>query len=177
VGVPGIAYKSASTFDGEKLLIRKTGVGLNAAVDRSGALTTQVVFHYKMVDLTRCEFMLDYLAAVLNSRFMLAYHLRTRGEGEWRSHPYVTQSVIEELPIPSPVGRNRKIAEQIAQESRARASAHSGAPDREIRIERLVSDLYQFDQADWRWALAVLDGAQALEGIKELRIDVPHRLK
>ena len=173
VGIPGIAYKPLSSYKSPKLLVRKTGVGLTTAVDRSDALTTQVVYHYKPLA-DRCEFVVDYLAAILNSRFMLAYHLRTRGDTEWRSHPYVTQRIIEELPVPCPAASPAamQLAMKLARESRARADAPTFDIDAELRIEGLVARAYGFDSDDWRWALTVLEQTQALEGIKELRLDL-----
>ena len=172
VGVPGIAYKDAATFEGTKLLVRKTGVGLTAAVDRSGALTTQVVYHYKTLSSRDEPLILDYLMGLLSSRFILAYHLRTRGETEWRSHPYVTQHVIEELPIPDPeLNGYKPIARKIADAARRRARSKKPNPTLELEIEGLVAELYGFDTSDWNWTLDVLQHAQSLEGIKELRLD------
>ena len=47
VDVRGIAYKDPAIYKGPKLLVRKTGIGISAAVDRTDSFTTQVVFHYK----------------------------------------------------------------------------------------------------------------------------------
>ncbi|MEX1358314.1 MAG: TaqI-like C-terminal specificity domain-containing protein [Gaiellaceae bacterium] len=169
--VAGISYKDPLAFQGPKLLVRKTGVGLTAAVDESGAYTTQVVFHFKPRDPAH-TFLLDYLAGVLSSRLMLAYYLRTRGESQWRSHPYVTQKIIEELPIPAPIEgtRWRAQAEAISRAARARRDAGGTASELDLEVERLVCGLYRLEASDWRWALRVLHGAQALEGIKELRM-------
>ena len=170
--VPGLAYKNPESFQGDKLLIRKTGVGLNAAVDRSGALTTQVVYHYKRLPNTPVSFILDYLAGILNSRFMLAYHLRTRGDSEWRSHPYITQRVIEELPVPQVViGTDRHvIARKLGEAARSLGNGTAHDVRRELQVESLVAALYGFDSTDWRWALRVLDTAESLEGIRNVRL-------
>lgn len=168
-GVPGIAYKHPSSYAGPKLLVRKTGVGISSAVDPTNALTTQVVFHYRPLR-DRDSYLLHYLAGVLNSRYMLAYYLRTHGESEWRSHPYVTQQVIESLPVPALNGRNRSIARRIAAAARRRASVRNRTLENELRIETLVAELFGFDNSDWVWALDVLAGAQQLEAIRELNM-------
>jgi hypothetical protein len=168
--VPGLAYKDPSIFAGPKLLVRKTGVGLNAAVDESGAWTTQVVFQYKPRH--ACDaFLTDYVAGVLSSRVLLAYYLQTRGESEWRSHPYVTQRTIEELPVPTPAEGTwrRTQAQAIAAAARARRTS-ARDPEQDFLVERLVCGLYEVDASAWRWTLGVLDRAQSLEGIKELRL-------
>ncbi len=38
-GVPGINYKSVEIFQDRKIVVRKTGVGIKAAIDETGALT------------------------------------------------------------------------------------------------------------------------------------------
>jgi adenine-specific DNA-methyltransferase len=173
VGVPGIVYKSASGFAAPKLLVRKTGVGLTCAVDDSGSYTTQVVFHYVPRHPHTASFLLDYLAGVLNSRVMLSYYLQTRGESEWRSHPYVTQRLIEELPVPAPLpgtwweAQAREIA---AQAKLLRATAKSDLAA-ELQLERLVIGLYGLGPRDWKWVLRVVADAQPLVGIKELRLN------
>jgi adenine-specific DNA-methyltransferase len=170
-GLRGIAYKSPATFAAPKLVVRKTGVGLNVAVDGTGALTTQVVFNYTRLA-SSPPFMLEFLAGVLNSRLLLAYHLRTRGDFEWRSHPYVTQRVIEELPVPRlREGTSQWAqAQAIAEAVRARPDGAPPASEADLRIERLVLGLYRLDADDWGWTLRALQEAQALEGIRELRL-------
>jgi predicted RNA methylase len=168
--VSGITYKDPSIYTGPKLLVRKTGVGISAAVDLTDSLTTQVVFHYKPLR-GGATILLHYLAGVLNSRFMLAYYLRTHGEAEWRSHPYLTQQIIETLPVPTPSARNRSTVKELAEAARCRGAAKSTTVDEsELRIEGLVAKLFGFDERDWLWALGVVAGAQQLEAIRELRL-------
>lgn len=171
LGLPGINYKAPADFDGPKLLVRKTGVGLSVAIDRTGAYTTQVVYQYKPL-IPSDAFVLDYLAAILSSRFFLAYHLSIKGDTEWRSHPYVTQRVIEDMPIPTPTrgSRAHRYAKELAKLGRRRAAQVRSGIDLELKIEALVAGLYGLRVEDWRWALRVLADAQSLEGIKELRL-------
>ena len=169
-GVPGINYKVDQPHDGERILVRKTGVGLRAAVTAERAYTTQVVFHYEP-DTETPEFLASYVQGVLASRAMLAYHLLVNGENEWRSHPYVTQQVIPSLPVPDPVSEpaHRVQAKKIADAARAHASAPSA--DRDLAIEALVVHLFGLDRKDVAVVASVLDNAQDLEGIRELRFD------
>ncbi len=46
LGVPGIRYKMDNIGHTKKLLVRKTGIGIKAAIDETGAATNQVVFHF-----------------------------------------------------------------------------------------------------------------------------------
>jgi adenine-specific DNA-methyltransferase len=168
--VPGIQYKDERWFDGPKLLVRKTGVGIKAAVDRTGAFTNQVVFFYKpRAESALPSFALDYAAGVLCSRVMLAWHLKRQGENEWRSHPYITQRVIEQLPIPDPRNNIRQahaIADAVIR--RGPIGPNNGPAD--LEIERLVAGLFDLTDDDMAWVLDVLDAAQALEPIRSLRL-------
>ena len=171
VNVPGINYKDFSTFEGTKLLIRKTGVGLKAAIDDSGALTNQVVFHYRAKPHRTPAFFLDYALGVLCSRVMLAYHLKRTGESEWRSHPYVTQKTIAELPVPLVYQgqwqwrQARAIADAVSERRIARSTDIS----RDLYIDSLVAGLYGLDKRGCAWVLEVLNQAQSLEAIATMR--------
>jgi hypothetical protein len=159
-----------SSFARPKLLIRKTGVGIKAVVDESGAATNQVVFHF-----TRRKdspsFVLDYMEGVLCSRVLLAWHLKRHGEVEWRSHPYITQHVIRGFPVPVPNSPEEWAQAQAianAVQDRRMAKRHDSAED--IAVERLVAGLFGLTEADMRWVLGVLDSAQQLEPIRTLRL-------
>jgi predicted RNA methylase len=165
--VGGINYKNSALFKNRKLLVRKTGVGLNAAIDESGALTNQVVFHYTVKACIAPDFFLDYVLGIMCSRIMLAYHLVQSGESEWRSHPYVTQKVISELPIPIPEEgtwewrQARSIASAVTDSVR-------GSGD-ELQIDRLVAGLYGLDKSGCAWALGIIDEAEPLQDITSMR--------
>jgi adenine-specific DNA-methyltransferase len=173
MGVPGINYKDSQTYSGRRLLVRKTGLGLMAAVDCSEALTNQVVYHFTARDAETDDFLVDYLAGVLNSRFMFAYYLKTRGESEWRSHPYITQRILTELPVPAPIAGTwwARQARAIATAARERGKHRQPSPSAELEIEALVAGLYGFVASDWRWTLGVLQDAQSLQAIREVRLD------
>lgn len=175
--VRGINYKSDETFDSRKIVIRKTGVGIKAAIDESGALTNQVVFIYRMRRTKKGpKFLLEYFLGVLCSRVILAYYLKKRGESEWRSHPYLTQRIISELPVPNVLEGTWqwRQAQEIADAVRRRIKSNS--PDSDLLVERLVAGLFEFTDSDCAWALQVLDLAQSLEPIRTLRLAEPKAL-
>ncbi len=154
LGVSGIRYKPMDHFESKKLLVRKTGVGLRAAVDESGAAATQTVF-YIVVASREDEWLLDYLQGVINSRPMLAWYLRWSGENQWRSHPYVTLRVLKGLPIPDPFGDAQvvELARKIAEESR---QARKGLIASDHRVDDFVCQLYDLDDDDASWVSNVL---------------------
>jgi SAM-dependent methyltransferase len=167
-GVPGISYKPAATRSGERILVRKTGVGLRAALDATGAHTAQVVFHYAPAP-GGPPHLAAYVQGVLCSRVLLAYHLLASGETEWRSHPYVTQRVIDLLPIPDPLAEPAHAA-GIAAAARALAARPDDAAA-DLALERRVAALFRLDRAALTTVAAVLDEAEGLAGIRELRFD------
>ena len=175
-GITGINYKDGTDLTGPRLLVRKTGIGLKAAILARRALTTQTVFHFQATSSTP-DFLLPYALGVLSSRIMLAVHLKHTGENEWRSHPYVTQALLAELPIPHP----RPGSQQWRQAHAIAALAHTrGRPPsttRDLQIERLVAGLYRLDSSDMSWVFRVLDEAQALQGIASLRLSTDVRLE
>lgn len=170
MNVTGIRYKPLETFAQPKLLVRKTGVGIKASVDASGAATNQVVFHFTCRRDTPAM-LLDYLAGILCSRVMLAWHLKRQGELEWRSHPYITPRILRGFPVPMPDSEDdwgQAAAIAAAVQSRRRVIRHDSLED--LAVERLVAGMYGLSEEDMVWVLSVLDSAQQLEPIRTLRL-------
>lgn len=174
--VPGINYKAAHEAGIPRILVRKTGIGLNAALDDSDAYTNQVVFEYALRDDADFDFSyLHYVLGVLCSRVLLAVHLKRGGDLEWRSHPYVTQKTLAELPIPLPRPNTREWHQASAIAGAVKAHL-SGRPC-ELEIEALVAGLYRLTVEDTSWVLGVLRSAGELEAIKNLRLPVDHTIE
>ncbi len=99
----GIEYKDPYLYEGPKILVRKTGVGIYATIDYTGAYCPQVVFIFKLrenIPQRYKELNLEYILGVLNSRVVLYYYYKKFGELEWKSFPYVTPKTLRQLPIP-----------------------------------------------------------------------------
>ena len=145
----GINYKIPGLFEGEKLLVRKTGRGIYATIERTGAYTNQVVFIFKLRS-DRPEryekLRLSYILGVLNSRMMLYRYYKALGDIEWKSFPYMTQKTIMDLPVRDidfTDVRQTYFHDQIA--GLVDAVISSGiAPNQSTdnEIERLVRELY-----------------------------------
>lgn len=173
LGLSGVNYKNLAVYGRQKLLVRKTGLGLNASVDTGGGVTNQVVFHY-IARAGAPDFLLHYLEGVLCSRVMLALHLTRTGETEWRSHPYVTPKVLSNLPIPSPQTRgwNARQAQAIADAAQAvRLASPSNRPHAELHVDRLVAGLYGLDASACDWVGNVLSRTQKLQAFAHLSSD------
>lgn len=177
----GLNYKSPTVFAQDKLLVRKTGLGINAAVDTSGSMTTQVVFHY-LANKKAPPFFLAYLEGMLSSRAMLGIHLMRSGESEWRSHPYLTPSLIGRLPIPLPIPGTQTwaAASQMASLTtrvRNRSLAEQDVIALELEIDRLAQSILQLSDEDVRQIDYELSKSQKLlafrGAIARARLDNP----
>jgi len=176
----GINYKKEAFYKGKRLLVRKTGVGLMATIDDSGAYTNQVVFTWKLrqkLPPPLSNYRLEYLLGVLNSRLML-YRLCTRsGEMEWRSFPYVTQRTIQHLPIRAidfSNPRERKLHDEIANRVQAVLANKKAPTDHEdYQVELRVMQLYGITKQMCRRIFDVLREMQQLRIVREMNIAEP----
>jgi hypothetical protein len=173
-GVTGIRYKPLPAPREPQLLVRKTGIGLHSVVDRRGVATTQSVFTYRPLPGTP-EAFVDAVQAILASRMLLAWHVASTGESEWRSHPYVTQREIGRLPIPDPGELDPGVLQRLA--TAARALTDAAATDElalrelDLRIERLVVEALGLDDEQVARRAQVLDASQPLQAIRAMRFD------
>jgi predicted RNA methylase len=144
---------------GQRLLVRKTGIGIKASI-ATDVVTTQTVYHFRAKS-NAPTYALHYAAGFLTSRVLIAIHLAKTGETEWRSHPYVTQKVVRDLqlPIPNAGSKQEKIAKEIAAISE---SLHLREDlDLEDRLDLLVSELLGHSEELVTWSkmfLANIDG-------------------
>ena len=178
--VPGINYKPAQWYRETKLLVRKTGLGIKAAIDADGCWTTQVVYHFVPAPGTQPPpFLLHYLQGVLGSRTLLAWHLVRQGENEWRSHPYLTQKTIQQLPIPLPRPDTQgwQQAQAIAAQVQKLGPRPTPGGSADVALEQLVAGMYGLDSGDCAWVQSVLERAQQLQPIRTLVLTEPAHLK
>jgi hypothetical protein len=171
LNVRGINYKHLDDFIGPKLLVRKTGVGLKSCLDTSGSFTNQVVFHFRFGQGSGLpNWYLAYLEGVLCSRVLFAFYLKKYGESEWRSHPYLTQSILASLPIVRPYGPQLVQAEMIADAVKIGKVGSGFDISQDLLIDRLVAGLYGLTSKDCAWVLETLNSAQPLEPMRALRL-------
>ena len=80
----GINYKNLDIYTGDKILVRKTGVGITASIDSDNSVTTQVVYILKLKPSFEKKLSLEFVLAVLNSRAMTYYLIKKFGENDYR---------------------------------------------------------------------------------------------
>ena len=172
LNVDGLNYKDIDVYSKERLLVRKTGIGLNATITSKKAASNQVVFHFVPKDsIARWSFYLPYVLGVMSSRIMFAYHLKKSGESEWRSHPYVTPKVLKTLPIPVPREGTQAWAQAhaIADAVSSHLEYDEKREEYDLRIECLVAGLFGFSTEDIVWTKRVISSAQNLQPMRALQ--------
>lgn len=170
-GFDGINYKSPRIYSGPKLLVRKTGVGISASIDYTDSLTNQVVYIFKLKD-PAMALPLEFFLGILNSRFVY-YHTAIRhGETEWRSHPYVTQGQLLNMPLPEKMRLFRDLPAVNEMSDIVRSTIMLGRPishEADARIEYLVAKLFGMTSSDYQVIYRALDQLEGLLPVRQLR--------
>jgi SAM-dependent methyltransferase len=170
--VQGINFKDTSLYRDPKIVIRKTGVGISAAIDLSGAITNQVVYILRLRD-SSIQIPLEVFLAVLNSRLMYYYLVKTHGEIEWRSHPYLTQTQILDFPMPKANWTHSEIKKTIVRITylinEAIRIQTKLTPDVDAEIEKHVALLFGLTKNEYRIIYKTLDNVEQLLPVRELR--------
>lgn len=165
----GINYKNLNIYTSPKLLIRKTGVGVMAAIDYNDCLTNQVVYIFKLLDKPYLDLPLEFYLGLINSRLMYYYLIKTYGESEWRSHPYLTQSQILTFPIPNTSVINIKIGRLIGELVKKQNPLQGITNQADAEIEYLVAKMFGIDKSDYLVIYNSIDRAQELIPVLELK--------
>ncbi|MFW9994517.1 MAG: TaqI-like C-terminal specificity domain-containing protein [Candidatus Odinarchaeota archaeon] len=101
LGVKGINYKH-HLMRAPKILIRKTGSGINAVVDTLGLYTVQVVYilYFPSFQYRFKGYSLDYICALLNSTTMSELYFSSFSDPSKSRFPHLIQRNLLELPVP-----------------------------------------------------------------------------
>ena len=167
-GLETIKYKSSETYQTEKLLIRKTGLGINASLDSAHRQIIQAIHSIRQKKDIEMPIPLSYLSALVNSRVVFYTALKRWGESEWRSHPYVTKEKIFALPIKPFVGDERDL--KICSLAQQLNSNYTRQAD--IELEQLVMEKYNLMEAEKRAVIQAINETQNLDAINEMKAEV-----
>lgn len=162
--IPGINYKSTGLYTSPKLLIRKTGLGIYGAIDYTGSMTSQSVYVLKRKDIS---IPLEYYIALLNSRVVYYYYLKTYGENEWKSHPYFTKKIIYDLPIKQYEASS--LDEKIIALARKLSQKYSYAND--TALEKLIMQKYQLTLTEQTMVIEEMNQLPNLGAINTMKIN------
>lgn len=155
--VKGIELKKECFYNGNKILVRKTGLGIKALIINKPVLYTQTVYSLTPIN-KDCD--VYYFLGLLSSRLMYYFHLKTSGENEWKSHPYITKQTLYSFPFVEPSKSNRELVKTISNYSKE--LSHKYSKRRDLELEQLVFDLYGLTKAERK---AIIDEINNLPDI------------
>lgn len=165
--VDGIDYKTSDTYSGNKILIRKTGMGIKAVLDENNNYTLQTVYILKpLVSFQSSLDELYYYVALINSRIVYYYYLKVYGENEWKSHPYLTKEIIFTLPISKFEGS--ELDRQISYYSKLLHKDYDY--DTDIKLEDLIAQKYKLNDGDRLSIKRELNKLPNLSAINEMKV-------
>jgi len=169
--IPGINYKDPDLYEGKKLLIRKTGVGISASIDYSRSYTNQVVYIFKLKQEIDQIVTLEFILSLINSRAYFFYITKSFGENEWRSHPYLTQRQIIDLPFPEIRDEKQKnMIREIAELVEPFLQRRTELPKHvDSKVEHLIGTICGLTRTDYRVIYETINEAQELIPIKALK--------
>lgn len=137
LGIQGINYKEETLYTPPKILIRKTGLGINAFLDDESTYISQTIYSCQYVNKEVDEPM-EYYLALLNSRIIYYYYLKKYGENEWKSHPYLTKKIIFSLPLKKYVAC--ELSSEICQLALKLLTSYDRSVD--LMLEKKIFELY-----------------------------------
>lgn len=170
----GINYKNLTIYQGKKILVRKTGIGITASIDYENSITNQVVYILKLNPKYKSKITLEFILAVLNSRLMTYYLIKKYGENEWKSHPYLTQTMLVNLPFPNINFECKKTLSKISYISSIIENEVTNSNDKNISresdlfIEKNIADFFGLNNKDYETIYEALHSADQLIPIKRL---------
>ncbi len=170
----GINYKKRSIYEGDKILVRKTGVGITASIDYENAITNQVVYILKLNPAFENKLTLEFLLAILNSRVITYFLIKKYGENEWKSHPYLTQGMIGDLPFPKIDFNDKLIQKNISdvtywiKNEVLKSKEKNISLSVDLNIEKIVAQLFGLTKEDYNTIFKTLTISEQLIPIKRL---------
>ncbi|HPO49183.1 MAG TPA: TaqI-like C-terminal specificity domain-containing protein, partial [Spirochaetota bacterium] len=154
-----IDYKTKELYTGEKILLRKTGHGINATLDIDNYWVIQVIYIFKKRE--NIPENIRYILAIINSKVIYHYYYEIFGEKNKKVFPHFRQTQFLQLPIrkidfsnPIEKGRHDQLVSLVDQMLETQKLFHNAKSesDKKIyaqkiemidnRIDRLVYELY-----------------------------------
>lgn len=172
-GYDGINYKEEGLYKGAKILVRKTGVGITAGIDYNDCFTNQVVYILKRKMNLDDVITNEVILAILNSRVITYYIIVVHGSCGWKTHAYLSQSDVAELPFPVMDLKNEKIREQLRQitmlvRQGTRSLASCFPNDIDLNIERIVANLFGLTETQYNIIFKTIENVQRMIPFKRL---------
>ena len=153
-GLRGINYKSCDLYQGPKVLVRKTGVGITAGIDYNNSLTNQVVYIVKPKEAVHPSVTAEVIAAILCSRLTTYIIIKRKGSIGWTSNPYLSQQDVNALPFPKLDFQNSQTTTALNRITELVRSNYKKGKELSIEadaeIERNIAFLYNLDYKEYK---------------------------
>ncbi len=171
--IRGINYKGQALYHGPKILVRKTGVGITAGIDYGDCLTNQVVYILKRKNNIDPIVTNEVILAVLNSRIITYYIIKTMGSNGWKTHAYLSQKSVASLPFPN-IDVNdadtRNFLTQITEivRNNSKVNGDNFSTDADAKIEHLIAKLFGIRKSDYEVIYKAISEVQQMIPFKRL---------
>lgn len=172
-GYDGINYKTEQLYEGAKILVRKTGVGITAGIDYGGCYTNQVVYLLRTASHVNPLISNEVLLAVLNSRLITYYIIKIHGSNGWKSHAYLTQKDVASLPFPRLNIEDAEVKRQLEEltalvKQNAIGMSDSFPMEVDVKIERIVANLFGLNESHYDVIFKAIENVQQMIPYKRL---------
>ena len=171
-GLKGINYKSSDLYQGPKVLVRKTGVGITAGIDYNNSLTNQVVYIVKPKDSANPLITAEVISAILCSRLITYVVIKRKGSIGWTSNPYLSQNDVNSLPFPRlPFQKEKTVTAlnrltELVKEYLKKGKVLSNDADAEI--ERNVAALYNISRKEYETIFKTIEQVEQMIPFRRL---------
>ncbi len=112
----GINYKTPELYQSPKLLVRKTGKGMNWVIDYQNRWVSQVVYIFQLKENLKeiyKSISLEYLLGILNSQMMKNYVISKVLDPNRTEFPHFVQKSILQLPIKIPLSKEEIVLSKM----------------------------------------------------------------
>lgn len=171
-GLQGINYKSSVLYQGPKVLVRKTGVGISAGIDYHNSLTNQVVYIVKPKESVHPSITAEVIVAILCSRLTTYIVIKRKGCIGWTSNPYLSQQDVNALPFPK---LNLQCSQTMAALNRitelVKSYLEKGldlSVEADSEIERNVAFLYNLGYNEYKTIFKTIDQVEQMIPFRRL---------
>ena len=173
MGYNGINYKNEQLYEGSKILVRKTGVGITAGIDYDNCLTNQVVYILKRKVNLDSVITNEVILAVLNSRVITYFIIVSHGSNGWKTHAYLSQSDVAALPFPKIDTSNEEIRSQLKKitefvKQYSCEKTDDFPQDVDLKIERIIADLFGLTEVQYNVIFDTIKNVQQMIPFKRL---------
>lgn len=160
--VSDVDYKEKVFKNKKLLLIRKTGLGIYATV-KENCLTTQSIY---VLQPKVSDEELYYYLGLLNSRLVYFYYIKEFGENEWKSHPYLTKTIIFSLPLKK--FESNELTLSIS--AKAKKLSENYSVNLDIDLENEIFNLYRINKNERKQIVSELQKLPSLLAIEQMKL-------